>query len=104
MDKRIAKLLLRHPTFDPTRMPRGELSQKLLRLDEGASIGLFRQGQTTHETMTHPGDKHPNGYRVAQFRHSDDASFVDALVNAWRSGRLQVTPLAAPSADEEDAS
>jgi len=28
--------------------------------------------------------------RIAEWRHADDAAFAEALINAWRDGKLEV--------------
>ena len=40
---------------------------------------------TSHDVSAVIGD---TPYRVATFKHADDAAFAEALVNAYREGRL----------------
>lgn len=46
----------------------------------------IRHHDTSHHMSTIQEDGTP--YRLAEFQHADDAAFAEALVNAFRSGKL----------------
>lgn len=77
----------KYPTFDPSDMTDKELNDRLDACAEFIEAGLWRQGMTSHETISDKTDR-----PVAEFQHANTAAFVDMLVNAWKSGRLTVTP------------
>lgn len=85
-EKQLAYGREKYPTFTPKGMSREKLVGRLKNADEGACAGLWRQGLTSHDTI-----QDANNRDVASFKHADTAAFVDMLVNAWRSGRLEVT-------------
>ena len=97
MDKKIKKLLREYPTFDPTYMPAADLEITLGKLDDFATVDFFRRGRTGHHVTTEPIKLYPKGHKIAHFDNAADAQFVSALVNAWKAGRLSVTPMEIPN-------